>query len=74
MIRPYTAVAIQSNVYMPDITSTETEIKKTLHRNLNRAGELIDWSARELQRTQATTMLVGLGGNVSSNILQIFDR
>ena len=61
MIRPYTAVAIQSNVYMPDITSSQAEIKKTIHRNLNRACELIDWSARELQRTQATTMLVGLG-------------
>ena len=61
MIRPYTAVAIQSNVYMPDITSTDTAIKKTIHRNLDRACELIDWSARELQRTQATTMLVGLG-------------
>ncbi len=61
MIRPYLAVAVQANVYMPDITSSEREIRRTMHRNLNRAGELIDWSARELQRTRAATMIVGLG-------------
>ncbi len=61
MIRPYPAVAIQSNVYMPDITSSELEIHKTMQRNLDRACELIDWSARELQRTKGTTMLAGLG-------------
>ena len=61
MIRPYPTVAVQSNVYMPDITSSEREIRKTMQRNLNRACELIDWSARELQRTQAMTMLAGLG-------------
>lgn len=60
MIRPYPAVAIQSNVYMPDITSPDREIRQTMKRNLDRVCELIDWSARELQRTQATTMLVGL--------------
>lgn len=61
MIRPYPAVAIQTNVYMPDITSTDREMRATMHRNLSRVCELIDWSARELQRTQATTMLVGVG-------------
>jgi len=61
MIRPYLAVAVQANVYMPDITSSEREIRRTMHRNLERAGELIDWSARELQRTRAATMIVGLG-------------
>ncbi len=61
MIRPYPAVAIQSNVHMPDINSSEREIKQTMHRNLERACELIDWSARELQRTHGTTMLVGMG-------------
>lgn len=61
MIKPYPAVAIQSNVYMPDVSSSETEIRKTMKQNLDRACELIDWSARELQRTQSKTMLVGLG-------------
>ncbi len=61
MIRPLPAVAIQANVCMPDITSTNRQVRETMHQNLNRACELIDWSVRELQRTQATTMLVGLG-------------
>lgn len=61
MIRPYPVVAIQSNVYMPEITSSDREIRNTIHRNLKRACELIDWSARELQRTEAATMIVGLG-------------
>ena len=60
MIRPFPAVAIQSNVHMPDITSSDGKIRQTMKRNLDRVCELIDWSARELQRTQATTMLVGL--------------
>ncbi len=85
MIRPYPAVAIQSNVRMPDVTATESAIRESMHQNLNRAGEMIDWSARELQRTQATTMLVGLpesflhsfpraGGGIVKDLLKICIR
>ena len=61
MIKPYNAVAIQANVHMPDVTASEGEVRATLGRNLKRACELIDWSARELQRTRAATMVVGFG-------------
>ncbi len=61
MIRPFIAVAIQANVQMPDVAAGESEARKTMQRNLNRACELIDWSARELQRTRKTTMIAGLG-------------
>ncbi len=60
MIRPYPVVAVQSNVTMPDITASDREIRGTMHKNLARACELIAWSARELQRSKASTMLVGL--------------
>jgi predicted amidohydrolase len=61
MIRPYPAVAIQCNVHMPDVNASYGEVRKTMRQNLNRTGELIDWAGRELQRTKATTMLVGVG-------------
>ena len=85
MIRPYPAVAVQCNVYMPDITASDREIRKTMQRNLDRACKLIDWPARELKRTKSTTMLVGLGesflhsfpragGGVVSDLLKICIR
>src|ERR1017187_5195376 len=61
MIKPYNAVAIQANVHMPDITASEGKVRETMRSNLKRACELIDWSARELQRTRSATMVVGFG-------------
>jgi predicted amidohydrolase len=61
LIRPFIGVAIQANVQMPDISAGETEVHKRIYGNLRRSCELIDWSARELQRTQKTTLIAGLG-------------
>jgi predicted amidohydrolase len=61
MIKPYPAVAIQCNVLMPDIKASDQKIRTVMGKNLKRACELVDWAARELQRTKVTTMLVGLG-------------
>lgn len=61
MIRPFIAVAIQANIQMPDISGSEAEARKTMQENLRRSCELIDWSARELQRTRKTSLIAGLG-------------
>jgi len=61
MIRPFIGVAIQANVHMPNMTDNEVEVRKTMFKNLQRSCELIDWSARELQRTRKTTMVAGVG-------------
>ena len=41
----FQATAIQSNVTMVDNSSSRSEIKKTIRKNLDRTLELIDWAA-----------------------------
>jgi predicted amidohydrolase len=61
MIRPFIGVAIQANVYMPNVSDNELEVRKTINKNLHRTCELIDWSAREVQRTKKASMVAGVG-------------
>lgn len=52
MVEPYRAVVIQNDVEMPNIKASASDVKATMHRNLDRVCQLIDWSAREKSRDE----------------------